>query len=179
MPVSVGLARVLVTNEREGSERERIGSLRTQVQQEARMHAATHPKPDSLSARPLPTPDPPAPTGIIPIVAPFPTSQYLIEENGWQSVSGVRRTTAYPGASARDPEQGVVLVGVFRITPPNPPPRFFEESDESDIIDFGVYPTPTRSGSVRIVDATGMVLTLLADDGTELRFDVASLRYLR
>jgi hypothetical protein len=178
--VFVGFARAIATgDQKEESEREGIAAMRAQLQEEARAVALTHPKPDPLSARPLPTPDPPPPTGIIEVASPFPASQYLIEQIGWQSVDGNRRTTVYTGVVGRDREQGVILVGAFPIPPPNPPPRFFADSDETAVIDFDVFPTPTRSGSLRIVDATDMVLTLLDDDGKELRFDVASRRYLR
>ncbi len=41
-----------------------------------------------------------------------------------------------------------------------------------------MYKTPTKAGVVQVVDATGMRLKLVADDGQMFYFDIASRKFV-
>lgn len=42
----------------------------------------------------------------------------------------------------------------------------------------GIFPTPMKSGAVRVTGADGQRLTLTAADGTTFIFDVATLAFV-
>jgi hypothetical protein len=92
--------------------------------------------------------------------APFPAQQYQFE-NQWQDVVGGKHTNVWAGASGNDPQQGVIVVLTTSV----------------DLTQTGspeVFPTPSRTGALRITDAHGTVLTLVDSTGATFTFRVES-----
>lgn len=92
--------------------------------------------------------------------APFMAQEYRFE-NQWQDVVGGRHTNVWAGAAGGDPQQGVVVVLTTSL----------------DLTRAGspeVFPTPSRTGSLRITDARGTVLTLVSSGGATFTFRVES-----
>src|ERR1041384_7047374 len=104
-------------------------------------------------------------------LSPLPAMAYVIV-NSWYRELRNKRLLVYAGARRDDlgasssPTQGVVIVMVETLEGQPVP-------DEG-----GEYETPTAVGAVRIVDGSGMQLTLVAEDGTGFFFDVASRRFV-
>lgn len=145
------------------------------VRSDARARAANHSKPDPVAARPQPTPDPPPPTGIIPVSPPFPAATYLLDDRGWQAVEAGKRIAVYAGAVGADRAQGVLIVEVASIPKPSTIPAFTQPGGELQGIQsrlFTAFPTPRKEGAVKIVSATGHRLTLRAESGRVMEFDV-------
>lgn len=145
------------------------------VRSEAHARAANHPKPDPVAARPEPTLDPLPPTGIIPISPPFPAQVYLIKEQGWQAVEAGKRIAVYAGALAENRAQGLLIVEVASLPKPSAVPAFTQPGGELQGDQTRLYtrfPTPTLEGAVEIVSAQGHRLTLRAESGKVLEFDV-------
>jgi hypothetical protein len=145
------------------------------IRAEAHARAANHRKPDPVAARPEPTPDPLPPTGIVPITPPFPAESYTIHEQGWQAVQAGKRIAVYAGALTADRAQGLVIVEVASLPKPSAAPTFTKpgrelQDDQTRL--FTRFPTPTREGAVEIVGAQGQRLTLKAESGKILVFDV-------
>jgi len=69
---------------------------------------------------------------------------------------------AKPGATN---DQGIVIVRIYDRT-------------TGHIAEPVIYPTPQRAGSVKIVDGTGMQLTLQASNGTLFYFDVTTQHWI-
>lgn len=92
---------------------------------------------------------------------PLPAATFRgVEGNMWfTDPANGARVTIWAGASGQDREQGILVVA----------------SDGPRV--EGIYPAPGKHGSLRIVGADGIVLRLIARDGTELAFDVASRTY--
>jgi len=86
--------------------------------------------------------------------------------NMWHELtsSGAVRVTVTAGVSGADPLQGLILVLDYPAGKP--------------VAAGARYPTPTRHGAVKIVDAVRETLKLQADDGTIFYFDVASRQYV-
>jgi len=83
--------------------------------------------------------------------------------NSWQENAGTpSEVVIYAAAYRAEPSQGLLLVTAAPTA--NRP--------------SGEFPTPTKAGPVRIVGATGEVLTVRADDGTLFYFDVAAGKYV-
>lgn len=76
--------------------------------------------------------------------------------NYWTGHVRDRWVSVYAGSQDADPTQG----GVVAVPYGSPPGQFL--------------PTPVAAGSVKIVSAEGITLTLLATDGTTFVFDVES-----
>jgi hypothetical protein len=93
--------------------------------------------------------------------------------NSWHKETSDKRIMVFAGALRDDTSGGPAstVQGVVEI--------MVETADYHVLPDEGgMYPTPIRAGAVRIVDANGMQLTLVAQDGTGFFFDVASRKYV-
>jgi hypothetical protein len=124
-------------------------------------HSASIPPPSMPTHAPvLPQPRTQAGAGTIieTGLAPYPGSIYRFE-NRWVMETPARAIVVYAGSWVADPAQGLVIV------------------DSSPRGVGGAFPTPTNSGAVRVVDADGQRLTLVAVDGTTFVFDVAALAF--
>ncbi len=98
--------------------------------------------------------------------APFPAMMYLFE-NQWYAQVGNEYVNVWTGAEGSDPSQGVVVVAYLPVPGTNTTPR-----------PGARYLTPSKAGSVRIVDADGMRLKLVAKNGASFTFDVASGKFV-
>lgn len=94
-------------------------------------------------------------------LSPFCGTCFVLENVWYETVAG-KMIAVYagalpdnPGASSRPASQGMVM-----------------------IIGEAGYPTTTRVGPVRIIDAQGERLILKAEDGTTLYFDVPGRRFV-
>ncbi len=103
----------------------------------------------------------------------FPSSywiknQWYSEQNGQQiSVfAGAQRSDLGGGQSLEKPLPGLLIVEVNE-----PGGKIFPD-------ERGEYFTPQKVGPVRIVDAGGMKLTLVAENGTVFVFDVSTRQFL-
>jgi hypothetical protein len=94
--------------------------------------------------------------------APFPSSQFSIL-NRWQKDRDGVHIAVYAGSLGDDPDQGVVVVATTPL-------------DLSDAA-WSLYPTPTRSGAVRILAASGSVVLLQACAGDHFGFDIDTRSY--
>jgi hypothetical protein len=94
--------------------------------------------------------------------APLPGSAFDIV-NQWHDVVAGDHVNVYAGARRDDAGAGIVVVEVTR--------RDYTS-------DGGVYPTPSAGGAVRIVDAIGAKLILLAANGARFTFDVTTRTYV-
>lgn len=83
-------------------------------------------------------------------------------KNSWQMQIGGVWTHVQAGASASDPQQGIVIVT-----------REIQNS-----ISGGFYNTPTKSGAVRIVSEQNNRLTLQTDSGQVYYFDVPGQTFM-
>jgi hypothetical protein len=126
--------------------------------------AQAPPGPDDkrvLKARPVADAEPPWRTGIIESgLAPFPAAEFTFE-NQWQNVAKGHHVNVYVGSDAEDAAQGVVVVE-----------RTTLDGASSDGPD--VYTAPGAVGSLRIVSARGVVLTLQSASGETFTFNVES-----
>jgi len=112
--------------------------------------------PPALSSNPTSTPQ----TGILDIqIAPFNAHEGIIA-NRWQGVVAGQFVVVYAGRQAEPADQGLVAVSASA-------PGDTKTSVQK-------YPTPTRSGSVKITGMNGTQLTLKSEQGTTFTFDVAS-----
>lgn len=141
------------------------------IERQARFTAGEFDKPGPPLDKQVPelvsTPEP-WPQGIIEDgQSPFLSGTYSFR-NRWQWDIDGGHFRVYAGAEGRfgDPSQGVVVVIV-------------NAGDFSAVAGAsGSYEAPAKSGALRIVSAEGEVLTLQAEDGSKLLFDVASRRFL-
>jgi hypothetical protein len=177
--VSAGLAQSGSPSQTGGDpEKAALDTFKQQVRAEATAQAAGHPKPaDPAAARPGADPDPLPATGIIPVSVPFPESEYVIGNDGWQDVIGNQRITIYPGAMGGDTAQGVVVVAVTALPPTRRTPNFTDETS-GDQPDVKAYPTPGRDGAVQPTSVSGNLLTLTAADGTRFVFNIPGRRFV-
>ena len=90
-------------------------------------------------------------------------SEFLARNDWFFETGPGEREVAWAGVSGQNQAQGEVVI--------------IDESDAKGFHVVGFYPTPAAHGAIRISGATGKVLTLKADDGTELTFDVPSRSY--
>ena len=72
----------------------------------------------------------------------------------------------WAGAAGDDPKQGVVVTAYLPIAGTRSP------------LPGGAYKTPTKSGSLHIVDADGMRLKLVSKSGATFYFDVAAAKFV-
>lgn len=98
--------------------------------------------------------------------APFPAMQYLFE-NQWYTTIGNEYVNVWAGAVGDDPMQGVVVIAYI----PLPGVKMTPQPGTA-------YKTPTKAGSVHIVDADGMRLKLASSNGNTFFFDVASAKFV-
>lgn len=92
-------------------------------------------------------------------ISPFRAQEALIA-NRWQGTVAGTFVVVYAGRLTTPPDQG--LVGVSVGTPGTP------------AFSLQQYPTPTKTGSVRIVAENGTLLTLMSDNGVIFTFDVGT-----
>ena len=97
--------------------------------------------------------------------------------NRWAATIGKNRVTVYAGGQNMSPAGGIDLEddlswpGVLNIETVDEEGLYLREKS-------GSYPTPTNGGPVRIVDANGVVLTLVSTLGKTFYFDVTRREYL-
>lgn len=110
------------------------------------------PKPEASAARPLDSPEPPWPTGIIEDdESPFYREADV--KNRWvEEVGKDRYRVVYAGALQSDPTQGVLIVTEAGPT-------------HAAKVGQGVYLVPGRTGAVRISGANAGQLTLTPVEG--------------
>jgi hypothetical protein len=118
---------------------------------------------DPPTPRPGPSPTPlpigrPAAAGIISEGKASGPWRGIIVGDIWYQTEGAKRAVV-AGARRTDPDQGIVIV-----------------ADANG--DSGVYETPTRSGSLRIVDVNGERLELSSNDGAIFLFDVPTRQFV-
>ena len=94
-------------------------------------------------------------------LAPLPGAVYTIE-NRWFERRAGGELVVYAGAQRQDPAQGVVVVRPSRAELGGP----------------GVFLTPTKAGSVRVVGASGERVQLQAANGTPFAFEVPARRFV-
>jgi hypothetical protein len=126
---------------------------------------APRPPKDPLTAPPVRLPEPAWATGIIDSgQAPFPGSVYSFE-NQWHEIVGGEHANVYAGALRQDRAQGVLAL------------EFTALDITGDATTGGIYPTPLKAGPIRIVAAAAGRVMLLAEDGTQFAFDLATRRF--
>lgn len=99
-------------------------------------------------------------------LAPFPAMAYIFE-NQWYAPVGNEYVNIWAGAVGDDPTQGVVVIAHIALPGSKITPQPGAE-----------YKTPTKAGSVHIVDADGMRLKLVAENGASFTFDVTSGKFV-
>lgn len=101
-------------------------------------------------------------------------SRYQVK-NVWFTDLEDKRLSVIAGALISDPKSGLRLVQPW----PGLVVIFMWDRNGNFLKDErGEYFTPIRVGAVQIVDAIGMKLYLVAEDGTAFVFDVATREYL-
>jgi hypothetical protein len=90
--------------------------------------------------------------------APF-SAQDFVGSNHWYEVKGGQETIVYAGSERKDRGAGTVRVTTAGRL-------------------LGDFPTPTKSGPVRVASASGERLTLTSSSGASFIFDVASRSYV-
>jgi hypothetical protein len=83
-------------------------------------------------------------------------------ENHWQDVFQGNNFRVYAGALSADPSQGLLYVFAFA-------PDLRPLPDQ-----FGIYPTPSKVGSIHIVDVSNGILTVASTNGALMTFDLTS-----
>ena len=91
--------------------------------------------------------------------------------NRWLAIGEPKTIFVCAGANPADPAQGWVFVHYYSADN-----SFALPDREQPAVWF--YPTPEKTGSVRIVGAVGGVLTLQSDGGRLYFFDAEALRYV-
>jgi len=93
--------------------------------------------------------------------------------NSWHKEINGKRIMVFSGALRDDTSGGPAstVQGIVEIMVQTADYKVLPEEG-------GMYPTPTHAGPVRIVDANGMQLTLVAQDGTGFFFNVASRKFV-
>jgi hypothetical protein len=110
-----------------------------------------------------PIDDPPFQTGILEGVAgPF-SSQDIVVVNLWQDELDTGFLQVFAGAYGLDPNRGVLVV-------------LLTSGDRLHAAEER-YPAPEANGALRIIGVEGTVLNLVAEDGTELSFELQSRQY--
>lgn len=103
------------------------------------------------------------------------SSGYLVV-NQWHAEQDGKRYGVYAGAQRNDPSQGGKTIeqpwpGILAV--------IVQDSYGNTLKDEGgIFFTPIRAGTVRIVGAEGTILTTVAEDGTVFTFDVINHQYL-
>lgn len=106
-------------------------------------------------------------------LAPFPS--YLAFYNQWYIETNGKITRVFAGARRGDgavpfdrPWKGLVFVEVTS-----------SDKTQAYPAEGGFYETPEKPGYLRIIDARGQMLTLLAENGQVYTFDVSTRQYLK
>jgi len=94
---------------------------------------------------------------------PFPGGLYAIQ-NQWQDEVGFRWVQVYAGSLYSDPQQGILVVRISSL-------------DWSQSTVAGVY-LAGHSGSLKIVAASGSILTVQSLSGVVSRFDASTQRFV-
>lgn len=145
----------------------------------------TIPKPsDPLATRPQPKAEELPPMGIVDVANPFPSETYFLELIGWQNFVAGSWTQIYSGSFTADSDQGVILIVTFAVPPWIAKPANLTNEDGVDKIQLSEYPTPTRAGSVRVVQAYGaanqaIILKFASQSGETFFFSVGSKQFVR
>jgi hypothetical protein len=130
-------------------------------QQNAAEHPATGqlPKPDPAMARPAEQPEPAWPAGIFQDrEAPMPASQFQAV-NRWQGEVGNRRLAVYAGYQGTDPTRGLLLILSY---------------DNKSVDAQGKLIQRPGDGALRILGASGHVLTIRSNSQRQYRYDAAT-----
>ena len=85
-------------------------------------------------------------------------------ENHWKGIVNGNYVIVFAGVSVNDPNQGFIAV---QVTSPNT-----RKTDGSR------YPSPTKSGTLRIMEAKGNVLAIQSADGDKFYFHVLAQQYV-
>jgi hypothetical protein len=98
-------------------------------------------------------------------IAPLPATAYDVS-NQWGAMTGTEKIAVYAGAThVNGPTQGFVLV-------------IYKTLDDNDSRPSKMVMTPTGTGALTIVDATGMTLKLQSDQGVTYYFDVNAGKFV-
>lgn len=147
---------------------EKLDMLRRKVAQQATaMAQPPAPKPNPDLARPTMLPEHLLPQPSLGIIESTEDVQEwgIIVRNRWQewySKEERHVLMAFAGAEQHDPSQGLILVSTLGSSKPA----------------GGYYPTPRKAGAVRIIAEHNRQLTLAAEDGSLLVFDLNMRTYL-
>lgn len=140
---------------------EKLAQLRAIEQERSDAEAAPRPAKNLAVTMAAPEPEPAWLTGIIQSgQAPLPASSFTIE-NQWHDIVGGEHVNIYAGSYRTDPSQGVLVLQTTALD-------LASRSSPG-----GVYETPMKAGSLRIVAATRSALTLEAASGARFSFDVS------
>jgi hypothetical protein len=112
----------------------------------------------------IPVEDPPFPTGIFEGGGATFRPNMAVMLNRWHGIVNGVPTIVFAGSPTNDPEQGVVFI--------------MRMSGERKSVSWSSYPTPVRSGPVRILSAEGYHLILSTEAGDILYFDVPGDRFV-
>lgn len=127
------------------------------------------PVPETVAAAPVARRPAGAGFVVTDFVPPFPPMSHVITSL-WYEPSGNQNTLVYAGALRDDPggsagdSQGVVIVQI--------------ERPDHTLASSATYPTPTKSGAVRITGAQGERLVLQSENGPIFHFDVPSRQFV-
>jgi hypothetical protein len=138
------------------------GDTAFQAEKARQQNAAEHPpagqlpKPDPAMSRPAEQPEPPWPAGIFQDrEAPMPASQFQAV-NRWQGEVGNRRLAVYAGYQGTDPTRGLLLILSYNNKSIDPQARLIERPGD---------------GALRILGASGHVLTIRSNSERQYRYD--------
>ena len=112
----------------------------------------------------IPVEDSPFPTGIFEGGGDTFRPNMAVMLNRWHGIVNGVPTIVFAGYPTDDPEQGVVFI--------------MRMSGERKSVSWSNYPTPVRSGPVRILSAEGYRLILSTEAGDILYFDVPGDRFV-
>ena len=112
----------------------------------------------------IPVEDSPFPTGIFEGGGATFRPNMAVMLNRWHGIVNGVPTIVFAGSPTNDPEQGVVFI--------------MRMSGELKSVSWSSYPTPVRSGPVRILSAEGYRLILSTEAGDILYFDVPGDRFV-
>jgi hypothetical protein len=112
----------------------------------------------------IPVEDSPFPTGIFEGGGATFRPNMAVMLNRWHGIVNGVPTIVFAGSPTNDPEQGVVFI--------------MRMSGERKSVSWSSYPTPVRSGPVRILSAEGYRLILSTEAGDILYFDVPGDRFV-
>jgi hypothetical protein len=94
-----------------------------------------------------------------------------LDTNRWVEKLSDRSFLVCAGSDRNDPSQGTLFITAWSLNGKGQLPG-------KQPLPAGWFPTPSRLGTVTIVDAVGEVLTLKAKDGALFYFDVGASKYV-